>query len=519
MSLYPFLFILEILLIPFVRNLDQLDASQAILPALLLLAATTLCLLLFHLRFKDWQYAAYLTFLVGLYFCGFGYFNRFVQSQLSLFGRSIDEAVLLLLFTFGLGLLSKQRLWMRLGGRTWLPAYLNLAIGLGLLVPAGELLVKFVDQPEQAQPVSLNTPANQGELTLTCGATPDIYYIILDGYGRADMLAELYGIDNQPFLDYLRSKGFYVAAESYTNYTQTLYSLPSSLNFSYIAPPGEGVSRAKYFANLMRSNQIMQALKRCGYHTVAFESGFYFTEHPLVDQYLAHGLGTNEYESLLLADSPVDVLVSEVNPEFSDLSYAAHRRRVLFSFEKLATLSQLEAPTFAFAHIISPHPPFVFDQNGQPLEPARSYYIGDGDDYQGSLEEYRAGYQAQVVFVNAQLQHMLDSILANSTSPPVIILQADHGPGSQLVWDAPEQSCLYERTSILNAYYLPGEVSELLYTAISPVNSFRIVLNAYFGTRLPFLPDDTYFSSHDYERQVIDITAGRSSRANCEATE
>jgi hypothetical protein len=77
------------------------------------------------------------------------------------------------------------------------------------------------------------------------------------------------------------------------------------------------------------------------------------------------------------------------------------------------------------------------------------------------------------------------------------------------------ETCLWERTPILNAYYLPGGEDRWLYPSISPVNSFRVVLNAYFGADLPFLPDATYFTSHDLERQAIDITAERSSRANC----
>jgi hypothetical protein len=362
-----------------------------------------------------------------------------------------------------------------------------------------------------------NPPANSGLISVDCSNTPDIFYIILDGYGRGDVLADLYGFDNQPFLDSLRRKGFYVADQSHTNYIQTIFSIPSGLNFSYIAPHGEDESGQAYFSGLVRRNKIMAMLKRCGYRTVAFESGFFFTNRPVVDIYLELGLGLNEFENLLLADSPVDVLAEELDLELSEHSYEAHRQRVLYTFEKLGEMPQMPGPKFVFAHIISPHPPFIFDQAGQPVEPKYSYYIGDGDDYQGSLEEYLAGYPAQVQFVNQKLEQVFDSLLADSKKPPVIIIQGDHGPGSRLVWDAPEQTCLWERTPILNAYYLPGAGEGWLYPSISPVNSFRVVLNAYFGTNLTLLPDATYFSSHLLERQVIDITTQRTARANCAA--
>ena len=42
---------------------------------------------------------------------------------------------------------------------------------------------------------------------------------------------------------------------------------------------------------------------------------------------------------------------------------------------------------------------------------------------------------------------------------------------------------------ILNAYYLPGIGQGDLYPTISPVNSFRVVFNQYFGGKFPLLPD------------------------------
>jgi hypothetical protein len=168
-----------------------------------------------------------------------------------------------------------------------------------------------------------------------------------------------------------------------------------------------------------------------------------------------------------------------------------------------------------FAHIISPHPPFVFDARGRPVVPRQGYSLNDGDEFRGTLDEYLVGYAMQVQFVNQKLEQVIDAILANSPTPPVIILQGDHGPGSHLNWSSPEQSCLWERASILNAYYLPGGGESGLYPSISPVNTFRVVLNAYFGANLPLLPDLTYFTSHRLEHQAIDITAQRSSQQNC----
>src|SRR5438552_8790363 len=101
---------------------------------------------------------------------------------------------------------------------------------------------------------------------------------------------------------------------------------------------------------------------------------------------------------------------------------------------------------------------------------------------------------------------MIDGILANSSEPPIIILQSDHGSGMGLSTQSAEHTDLRERMSILNAYYLPGPGRAALYQGISPVNSFRVVFNAYFGAGLDLLPDRSYFSTWDDPFQFIDVT-------------
>ena len=103
------------------------------------------------------------------------------------------------------------------------------------------------------------------------------------------------------------------------------------------------------------------------------------------------------------------------------------------------------------------------------------------------------GYREQVQFVNKKLAVMIEAILKNSKTKPVIILQGDHGPGSRLAQDNMQNTDLHERLAILDAIYLPGAAHPALPGKISPVNTFRFLLNAYFGARLPLLDDQSYF--------------------------
>jgi hypothetical protein len=90
--------------------------------------------------------------------------------------------------------------------------------------------------------------------------------------------------------------------------------------------------------------------------------------------------------------------------------------------------------------------------------------------------------------------------------PPIIIVQGDHGPGTMTNHNSLKKSCLYERYSILNAYYLPGVEKPSIPMDLSPVNSFRFIFNAYFNGDLELLPNRQYFSTSDHFYQFTDVT-------------
>ena len=61
---------------------------------------------------------------------------------------------------------------------------------------------------------------------------------------------------------------------------------------------------------------------------------------------------------------------------------------------------------------------------------------------------------------------------------------------------------------IFNAYRLPPDGNKLLYDSITPVNSFRLIFNYYFGTDYELLSDRSYRSGgyEDPYRKFIDVT-------------
>jgi hypothetical protein len=122
----------------------------------------------------------------------------------------------------------------------------------------------------------------------------------------------------------------------------------------------------------------------------------------------------------------------------------------------------------------------VFDPNGNPTYPPDFW----NEQRMYPYDLYTKGYVNQVQYLNKKVLSAIDTILAESKTPPIIIIQGDHGP-----WMQPPN----RRMWILNAYYLP-ENNDKLYKTITPVNTFRLVFNTYFGGKYEMLKDVSYFS-------------------------
>ena len=352
---------------------------------------------------------------------------------------------------------------------------------------------------------------------------PDIYYIILDGYARADVLEELYNYDNSEFLEFLDQRGFFVADQGRANYAQTTLSLASSLNLHYLDVLASHVGREsgdrQPLQRMLRDSSVVQFLEQQGYLTVALPSGYGPTNLDEVDVYLESGPSWNALEVLLLGNTPIPWMVtsqSELN------SHAPHIFRIRYALEHLADTAQLQSPHFVFSHIMAQHPPFVFDSRGNEILQHREFTMEDGNRYVemgGTFERYLAGYTAQLSFINDQIMAIVDDLLSSGSSrPAIIILQADHGPGLRLDWEDPEKTCFRERFAILNAIHLPEGDSASLYDEMTPVNTFRLIFNRYFGTNLEILEDEIYFSTWDRPYEFINVTdAVRSGQSACSA--
>jgi hypothetical protein len=343
----------------------------------------------------------------------------------------------------------------------------------------------------------------------------DIYYIVLDGYGRDDQIKKYYEFDNTEFLTNLREKGFFVGSNATSNYRMTSDSLQASLNMGYIHETPSRLS--------VSSSKTAAILKKLGYQYIFIPSGYKITNFsPLADIVFERDSFLLDDFSFFLFDLSVPGFiwnrVFAKDPRWNNLitkgfvssgnDIERWARHITHSFQLLADIPDLAGPKFTFAHIISPHPPIVFKSDGSLNNNVSMLDFANGGQ---ANPWYSPDLGGQIAHLNRLIQSAVNDIIGKSARPPIIVLQGDHGTfksrGPSILgktWK-PTKEQVRERMSIFFAIYGPEPLLTNFYDSMSPVNLFRILFNVQFDAKFELLPDRSYWSSND--RQIfMDVT-------------
>ncbi len=316
---------------------------------------------------------------------------------------------------------------------------------------------------------------------------PDVYFFLLDSYGRADLLQQAYGFDNSEFVNELEKRDFFVAKCSQSNYVRTEISLGSSLNMQYLQALNDvfkpDTTTRRVLWDSLKHNATRYNFESMGYETVTFDTGFAWLDITDSDHFFSPppaSSGMTEFEGLFMRTTLARYAqdFGLVDPDY--LLGVGFRDRFKNVFNHIDDVAKIKTPTFSYIHIISPHPPFVFDPEGNPTYPPDFW----NEQRQYPPDLYEKGYLNQLPYLNKNMLQAIDTILANSETPPIVIIQGDHGP-----WLQPKDKRFWNLTAI----YFPGHQDQL-YSSISPVNIFRLVFNTYFGGKYDILKDISYFS-------------------------
>lgn len=472
-------------------NIGEVEPDVLFRPVLVSITAALLIFMLLRLIYKDWHKAALASTILLLLFFSYGHLYNYLKA-INIAGLIPGRHRLMIPVWAAIGVFALWWVGKKIKDAGYYTPALNLVSAFLLVYPTMQISSYVWSETSTRNTTQQETVSSNTQLP--AGYAPDIYYIILDAYGRDDLLRDVFDYDNSPFLNDLEDMGFYIAGCSQSNYAQSMLSMTSSLNMNYLDQLSSDLTastdnRAPLRA-LGKYNEVRGFLDSIGYNTVSFATNFPVSEWEDADYYLAPTLGgMNDFELMVMQTSAGRFFMDTFFEPPENRSAEWYRLRTLFVLDQLKTgVHQIPGPKFVFAHLVIPHHPFVFGPNGEEIN-----YINQAVP---DFPDYVVGYNNHVTFINKRITEVVETILAESENPPVIVIQGDHGPAP---FDVIEN-----RMMILNAYYLPGQ-SQGLYETITPVNTFRLVLNNYFGQDFEMLEDVSYYSAYDIPYDYITI--------------
>jgi len=467
----------------------------------ILVAVCTWGLLSFVVHDRDRR--AFITFMIVVLFATYGYFTlalREVASLARYFNTALPFFVVTGYFTVAtylvLRLVPNPRNLTR-----FLTVLTSVLVGWNLAVLLGE----SARTHQLDREVGRTRPA-QHPMHADSGSGPDIYLIILDKYTGSHSLKRNFEFDNSGFETFLRRRGFILPNHATANYIYTGLSLASLLNYRYldsVPPEPRAQRRNKVRVNhLVEDNAVWQFLQGRGYRFIFFPTAFPFTAtNRLADLQVPDPRRIlSEFEIAWRRTTLAEPVLSWICQRFSCAQgfrpFADEATFLEWKFGQLGrvpTWPRDGRPLFVFAHLTVPHEPYIFNADCSVHPPFWPSYSVVSDE-----RPEKQAYIAQITCLNRRLETIVQHLLNDSPSPPIILLQSDHGHGRMPLHipdvHAVTADRIAERADIFAAYYLPGAGKGIVSDSISPVNVFRMVFREYFKADLQPLPNRTYWS-------------------------
>ena len=473
LRLYPFLFGLVPALSLYLRNIREVRWSQALWALLVSLGislAGWLCTRLVS-RFREKRLL--LLFLFLLFFHLYGLFYELIAALLPGQG-SLFPAYGLAFFLLGGAWLFLSRAVLK--GRGPVIDTLNRILGIavicliawnlgGIFLHHGRSILRQNGKQDIDRPIS----------AVASSQSPDIYLFILDEFAAPEAARTLFNHDASSLVSSLRQQGFFVAQGSRAPFMKTELALAAYLNL------GERNGGRDPFARIRR-NAAVSFLKGQGYRIIEFPAirSMFIEEadEQHNDSLTGISIFFDDFYRVLFERSLLRFLPDMWRRRAPD-SARYYRERILRVFKELPKVVKSPGPKFVFVHLLCPHEPFVFDAQGGGV-PSDHFWDHADPEY----------YRQQYVFVSSKIAATAAMILTNSLRPPVIVLQSDHGYRGSLgrtKWI--RKISERDATRVFNALFLPGVPPDSLNPSLSPLNNFRLIFNAYYGTHYPLLQD------------------------------
>ncbi len=500
---HPLLFVVYPALFLYSQNLGEVGPSEVVGPLVVLGLVALAALAGLSLVFGDPRRAAIVVsvFAIGMLTYGF------VDTALAIPGW-LQQIVWIVLMVGSVlvAIRIKDRLPTLTTALNGVSAVL---VGLTLIaiVPHAAATVGGVSPGTSPAP-SAGTAPTRGS---TAGAKPrDIYWIVLDRYGSSRALDVGFKIVDNDFYGWLAEHGFAVNADSHANYVKTSLSMASTLRMDFLddiaTRMGKDSDDHQPVFDVFQDPPAGRFLKDRGYRYIHIGSYYSPTRSSKLADENLHVSSASDFAAALYDYSALPAISRRLGLTDSAPLRERHRANALFDFDTLEHVRAEPGPKFVMAHVLMPHPPYVFKSDGT--------FVADESTPGG------ATFASQLAYTNARMKALLEPLLAlPEADRPIIVVQADEGPYPTRYardtigfdWSTATAAELETKYGILNAMYLPGLPAgkTLPYPTISSVNTFRLLFDDYFDANLPLLPDRSFTSRGKFRPYDMTEITGR----------
>ncbi len=478
-----FLFLLPVFFVLHgcMENYDFVPLKDALLLTGLYCGASIILLSLFWLFYRNFIKAGLASFCIMSFHFFFGSIHDglkkyFPESFLSKYSFILPAAFVLLLLAVIL-IKKRKKTFTRLS------FYLNTLLILLIAVDSIMLLTKIIGSSKQEQ---ATTP--DGMIPCKNCPKPDIYFIIADEYVGNTTLKDKFGFDNSGFINDLAARGFHTIPYSSSNYNFTPYSVASTLNMDYLdirAQKKADQSDLALCYSTIKNNRFLRFLQSEGY-TFRNYSIFDFPGQPARTEVTFLPVKTKlitgqTFISRFNRDIRYHLVTNlETKSEIKRMTYGfLHNNENIYKLTRQEAATVSPAPRLVLTHLHLPHYPYYFDKEGkeQPFEK-----LVEGN------QTNKVAYTQYLQYGNKKYLELIDHILKESRTPPIIILMGDHG----FRHFTEEVDLKYWYLNQISVY-TPGKNYAAYSDSLTNVNFLRVLLNTEYKQQLPLLKDQAVF--------------------------
>lgn len=484
---YPF----HILLLPvffiiskYVQYQGLLEIKEVFTSSLIIAAILAVFLLLNFFYLKNFLKSAIAATCCGFIFLFFGDLRVFLQKSSFLFistYKFLLPILVLLFIAFFIVLRKSEK-------ATKTTSFLNLLLFFFTITELSELIQLKRNNYQGTSGNVFTTPVPDKLKSVL----PDIYYIVPDCYPSSSYQMEMLNTSNTFFDSELIKRGFNVLPNSRSNYNRTAFSMLGTFGMEYISwlhdKKAPGAAEYNRAISYVKFSPLFEFFQKNGYSLINL-SIFDLAANPSLhkEKFLSATTSEMIFSFTFWNYFSKDILYSwvinkkETKKNSQRLHYNPLKKYAKQIVDSLVvgTMKSFKQHQFVYAHLSFPHFPYFYDSSG------RSY--SDESLYTDSLITDRKKFAGYIKYSNQQLLQIVSSILKRTNGDAIILIQSDHGLSDL---DVTRKNDAFRNYS---AFYFPDKDYSKIYDSMSNVNTFRILLNKYFGQQFPLLKDSSVY--------------------------